>query len=199
VSSSFERQLTGPGNGIYCSRRDTRCFTQALLLTSKLETLSQACIAAAGQHLLGRTGSRLERRGLRFSRYVGSEAAERVLESIREWIEKHMRLQLNATKRANRRPWERKFLGVPGEPPDANRSSTGKPGKIPGKGAGEMAELSEPNQQPTEGRLETVQPGWWGYYRLAENRQPIFEREGRIRRRIRAFFWQPWHGLERRE
>jgi RNA-directed DNA polymerase len=34
-----------------------------------------------------------------------------VLESIREWIEKHLRLQLNATKSGTGRPWERKFLG----------------------------------------------------------------------------------------
>jgi len=48
----------------------------------------------------------LERRGHRFSRcaddcniYVGSQAAaERVLESVQEWIEKHLRLEVNATK-----------------------------------------------------------------------------------------------------
>jgi RNA-directed DNA polymerase len=43
--------------------------------------------------------------------------------------------------------------------------------------------------------------GWWGYYRLAENRQPIFRLEGWIRRHIRKCFWLRWHepaGRERR-
>jgi len=34
---------------------------------------------------------------------------------------------------------------------------------------------------------------WWGYYRLAENRRPIFRLEGWIRRHIRKCFWLRWH------
>src|SRR5216684_4069910 len=43
--------------------------------------------------------------------------------------------------------------------------------------------------------------GWWGYYRLAENRRPIFRLEGWIRRHIRTCFWLRWHepvGRERK-
>jgi len=61
----------------------------------------------------------LARRGLAFCRYaddcniyVGSQrAAERVLESITQWVGKHLRLRINATKSGTGRPWERKFLG----------------------------------------------------------------------------------------
>ena len=61
----------------------------------------------------------LERRGHPFSRYaddcniyVGSQAAaERVMESLQGWIEKHLRLQVNAAKSGVGRTWERKFLG----------------------------------------------------------------------------------------
>src|SRR5581483_2023206 len=61
----------------------------------------------------------LERRGHQFSRYaddcniyVASQAAgERVMESIQGWIEKHLRLQVNAAKSGVGRTWERKFLG----------------------------------------------------------------------------------------
>ncbi len=61
----------------------------------------------------------LERRGHRFCRYaddcniyVGSQAAaERTLTSIRDWIEKHLRLKVNAAKSGTGRVWERKFLG----------------------------------------------------------------------------------------
>lgn len=34
--------------------------------------------------------------------------------------------------------------------------------------------------------------GWWGYFRLAEERRNIFGLEGWIRRHIRACFWQRW-------
>jgi group II intron reverse transcriptase/maturase len=61
----------------------------------------------------------LQERGLAFVRYaddcnlyVGSQAAaQRVLASITQWISKHLRLEVNATKSGVGRPWERKFLG----------------------------------------------------------------------------------------
>ncbi len=44
--------------------------------------------------------------------YVGSQAAaERTLTSIQDWIEKHLRLKVNAAKSGTGRVWERKFLG----------------------------------------------------------------------------------------
>ena len=36
--------------------------------------------------------------------------------------------------------------------------------------------------------------GWWGYFRLAEARQPVRELERWIRRHIRKCFWLRWHG-----
>ena len=59
------------------------------------------------------------KRGLAFCRYaddcniyVGSHtAAERVLESVSQWIKQHLRLEVNASKSGVGRPWERKFLG----------------------------------------------------------------------------------------
>jgi RNA-directed DNA polymerase len=41
--------------------------------------------------------------------------------------------------------------------------------------------------------------GWWGYYRLAEVRRPIFRLEGWIRRHIRKCFWQRWHNATGRK
>jgi hypothetical protein len=40
--------------------------------------------------------------------------------------------------------------------------------------------------------------GWWGYYRLAEQRRGIFGLEGWIRRHIRQCFWLRWHGVRGR-
>jgi len=61
----------------------------------------------------------LARRGLAFCRYADDchidvsspRAAERVWESITTWIQKHLRLEVNASKSGVGRPWERKFLG----------------------------------------------------------------------------------------
>jgi group II intron reverse transcriptase/maturase len=149
----------------------------------------------------------LERRGLRFSRYaddcniyVGSRtAAERVLESIREWIEKHLRLQLNATKSGTGRPWERKFLGFrvnrEGEIEVAPESLERFKAKVREKWRSCQSRTSN---QLREAWRQYIR-GWWGYYRLAENRRPISRLEGWIRRHIRACFWQRWHGPEGRE
>ena len=61
----------------------------------------------------------LEKRGLRFVRYAddcvifvrSKRAANRVMESIRRFIEKRPRLKVNREKSAIGRPWERKYLG----------------------------------------------------------------------------------------
>ncbi len=41
--------------------------------------------------------------------------------------------------------------------------------------------------------------GWWGYFRLADERKPIFRLEGWVRRHIRKCFWLRWHNAEGRE
>src|SRR6516164_8657077 len=61
----------------------------------------------------------LEGRGLAFCRYAddcniyvsSQRAAERVLASISQWVREHLRLEINLSKSAAGRPWERKFLG----------------------------------------------------------------------------------------
>ena len=148
----------------------------------------------------------LERRGHSFCRYaddaniyVGSgAAAERVLAGIRRWIETRLRLRVNATKSGTGRPWERKFLGF-----RLNRE-----GKIEAapesleRFKAKVRELWRGNQSRTSNQLrdgwkQYVQ-GWWGYYRLAEERREIFRLEGWIRRHIRKCFWLRWHGKKGR-
>ncbi|MBI3779256.1 MAG: group II intron reverse transcriptase/maturase [Gammaproteobacteria bacterium] len=149
----------------------------------------------------------LEKRGHRFCRYaddcniyVGSQrAAERTLESIRDWIQEHLRLQVNATKSGTGRTWERKFLGfrlnqtrqVEVAPEAVERFRT------------KVREMWRSCQSATSEELRDAWQryviGWWGYFRLAEERKPIFRLEGWIRRHIRSCFWQRWHGPAGRE
>lgn len=149
----------------------------------------------------------LERRGHQFSRYaddcniyVGSQAAgERVKESVQGWIEKHLRLQVNAAKSGVGRTWERKFLGfrlnrerqIEAAPETLERFQT------------KVREMWRSNQSRTSNQLRDTWRqyirGWWAYYQLAENRRPIFRLEGWIRRHIRKCFWLRWHSPEGRE
>jgi len=149
----------------------------------------------------------LERRGHSFSRYaddcniyVGSQrSAERVMESVQGWIEKQLRLQVNATKSGVGRTWERKFLGfrlnrerqIEAAPESIERFKT------------KVREKWRSGQSLTSNQLRDVWQqyvrGWWGYYQLAENRRPIYRLEGWIRRHIRKCFWLRWHGPEGRE
>jgi RNA-directed DNA polymerase len=149
----------------------------------------------------------LERRGHRFCRYaddcnlyVGSQAAaERTLASIQAWIEKHLRLKVNAAKSGTGRVWERKFLGfrldrdkrIGVAPESIERFKT------------KVREMWRGNQSRTSNELRdgwgSYVRGWWGYFRLAEVRKPIFKLEPWIRRHIRKCFWLRWHSSDGRE
>jgi group II intron reverse transcriptase/maturase len=145
----------------------------------------------------------LERRGHSFCRYaddcniyVGSEAAaERVLVSIRRWIERQLRLKVNATKSGVGRPWERKFLGF-----RINRE--GKIEVAPEslqRFKAKVRELWQGNQSRTSTELRDQWSryvrGWWGYFRHAEERRAVFRLESWIRRHIRKCFWLRWHNV----
>ena len=149
----------------------------------------------------------LERRGHTFCRYaddcniyVGSQAAaERTLTSIQGWIEKHLQLKVNAAKSGTGRVWERKFLGFRldrakriGVAPESVERFKAK-----------VRELWQSCQSRTSNQLRDAWQryvrGWWGYYRLAEERRPIFRLEGWIRRHIRKCFWLRWHSAVGRE
>ena len=149
----------------------------------------------------------LERRGHQFSRYaddcniyVGSQAAgERVMESIQGWIQKHLRLQVNAAKSGVGRTWERKFLGFR---LNRERQIEAAPESVE-RFKAKVREKWRSCQSLTSNQLRDAWRqyvrGWWGYYQLAENRRPIFRLEGWIRRHIRKCFWLRWHAPEGRE
>ena len=144
----------------------------------------------------------LERRGHCFVRYAddcnvyvgGATAADRVVRNLPKWIAKHLRLKVNARKTGVGRPWERKFLGF----------------RITRKGQIEVAPESLKRLKLRVRQLWDARQnlsslglrdqwrqhirGWWGYYRLAEWRRPVWRLEGWIRRHMRKCFWLRWHG-----
>ncbi|MBI3779333.1 MAG: group II intron reverse transcriptase/maturase [Gammaproteobacteria bacterium] len=148
----------------------------------------------------------LEKRGHAFCRYaddcniyVGSpSAAERTLASITAWIEKHLRLKVNAAKSGAGRVEERKFLGF-------RLDREGRIGIAPEsieRFKTRVREMWDARQSLTSDQLRDAWlryvRGWWNYYQLAEERNSIFRLEGWIRRHIRKCFWLRWHSSEGR-
>lgn len=148
----------------------------------------------------------LEKRRLSFSRYaddcniyVGSEkAAQRVMERVSRFIEKRLKLEVNAGKSGVDRPWNRKFLGfrinregrieVSLQAIERFRKRTRE--LWDGRQNGASRELRD--------RWSRYIRGWWGYYRLAEERRALKGMDGWIRRHIRKCYWQRWHNAKGR-
>lgn len=149
----------------------------------------------------------LEQRGHSFARYAddcnvyvgGAAAADRLIETLPRWIEKHLRLKVNLSKSGVGRPWERKFLGfritqdgqIEVSPQSLQRFKQ------------RVRELWDARRSRTSDQLRDewlrYLRGWWNYYRLAERRRPIFDLEGWTRRHMRKCFWLRWHCTQGRK
>jgi len=127
--------------------------------------------------------------------YVGSQAAaERTLASVQSWIEKHLRLQVNAAKSGTGKAWERKFLGFRLD----RKKRIGIAPESLERFKAKVREMWDGRRSRTSNQLRDewrrYVGGWWEYFQLAEARSPIYELEGWIRRHIRKCFWLRWHG-----
>ena len=153
--------------------------------------------------LLDDLDKELERRGHKFARYaddcniyVKSKAAgERVLASVTSFVEKRLKLKINAAKSAVDRPWNRKFLGY-------SMTSNHRPKLKPAKASvdklkSNVRELSRQGRGRDLERfiqedLNAKLRGWADYYRLSEVKGVFEEIDGWVRRRIRSQQWRQW-------
>jgi group II intron reverse transcriptase/maturase len=132
--------------------------------------------------------------------YVGSQAAaERTLASVQDWIEKHLRLKVNAAKSGTGRVWERKFLGFRldrakriGIAPESWERFTRKVREL---WNGRRSRTSTQLRDEWNGYVR----GWWEYFQLAQVRRSVFKLEKWVRRHIRKCFWLRWHSRAGRE
>jgi len=144
----------------------------------------------------------LEKRGHKFVRYADDcniyvktkRAGERVMASIKTFIEKTLRLKINEKKSAVARPWQRKFLGFSftsrKEPQVriAKESIKRMKNKIR-----ELTARKKPF--PMEYRIQQLNQyliGWCGYFALADTRSIFESLDGWIRRRLRMCLWKNW-------
>jgi RNA-directed DNA polymerase len=144
----------------------------------------------------------LEKRGQGFCRYaddcniyVGSkQSGERVMTAITAFLERRLKLQVNAAKSAVARPWQRKFLGY-------SMTWHRKPKlKIASPSRERFAEKVRQTLRRARGRslkqvIEQLNPvlrGWVAYFRLTEVKGVLEELDGWIRHKLRALLWR--HG-----
>jgi group II intron reverse transcriptase/maturase len=145
----------------------------------------------------------LEKRGHKFVRYADDcniyvktqRAGERVMESVREFLEKKLKLKVNPKKSKVDRAKRVKFLGF---------SFYKYKGKMLIRVANRSLErfrdkLRRLTKRTRTGKLEeiiqeinTYIVGWIGYYRQA-NTPSVYEKlDGWIRRRLRQMIWKRW-------
>ena len=152
--------------------------------------------------LLDEFDQELERRGHRFVRYaddaniyVGSRrAGERVLTSVTRFLERRLKLVVNAAKSAVDRPSNRTFLGFTFTPGGRPRR------KVSAKALATFQMKVRALTGRTRGRttgqilreLRQYLLGWRGYFGVAEVTSPLRDLDKWIRRRLRCYHWQQW-------
>jgi RNA-directed DNA polymerase len=145
----------------------------------------------------------LEARGHRFVRYaddsniyVRSErAGQRVMESIKRFIAKKLKLKVNEAKSAVAKPQVRKFLGF-----SFYMGKKGPRRRIAPKALEKFKERIREITLGSRGRsmkqaieeLSRYLRGWIAYFGFCQTRTVLEGLDSWIRRRIRNAFWQQW-------
>ncbi len=144
----------------------------------------------------------LEKRGHRFCRYaddcniyVGSErSGQRVMTAITAFLERRLKLKVNADKSAVARPWQRKFLGYSLTWHREPKLRIAEPSRK------RFAEKVRKALRAGRGRslkrvIEDLNPllrGWVAYFRLTEVKGKLEELDGWIRHKLRTLLWRQW-------
>ncbi|MGH9968069.1 MAG: group II intron reverse transcriptase/maturase [Pyrinomonadaceae bacterium] len=153
--------------------------------------------------LLDEWDKELERRGHKFCRYADDcniyvqsrSAGERVMKTVTRFLERRLRLKVNAEKSAVARPWERKFLGysLTSHRESRLKVATSSVQQLKEK----LREIFRRGRGRNLGRLieEELTPllrGWMHYFRLAEVKGIFEELDGWVRRKLRCLIWRQW-------
>ncbi len=145
----------------------------------------------------------LEQRGHPFVRYADDcniyvktpRAGERVLASVRRFLEQQLKLKVNEKKSKVDRPARRKVLGfrlfrwkgqvrIGIAPPATARCRERLRELTRRTRSGSLADIIEQVNQQVR--------GWVGYFRLADTPTPFQELDEWLRRRLRQLVWKRW-------
>ena len=144
----------------------------------------------------------LDRRGHRFVRYAddcniyvrSEKAGRRVMASLTRFIERHLKLQINAEKSAVARPWQRSFLGftVKDDNPLFRRCIADK--TVARFKRRVRALTGRHRGVSLERMIAELVPylrGWAGYFSFSQSHE-LPSLDGWIRRRLRCVVWVQW-------
>nr|WP_170084843.1 group II intron reverse transcriptase/maturase [Kyrpidia spormannii] len=160
--------------------------------------------------LLDDLDKELEKRGHKFVRYAddaniyvrSKRAGERVLVSIRKFLQERLKLKLNEQKSTVDRPWKLKFLGFSMYKRKAGeiriRLARQSIERVKAKTRTLTARNTPIAMEERIRRLNTYLGGWMGYFALAETPSTFEEIEGWIRRRLRMCLWKQWKRVRTR-
>ena len=144
----------------------------------------------------------LERRGHCFVRYaddsniyVKSErAGQRVMESVKRFLTRKLRLKVNESKSAVARPKDRKLLGFSFTGGESVRRRVAPQAVLRYKGR--IRELTRRTRgisiEQMIGELRSYMIGWRGYFGFCETPSTLKDLESWTRRRLRCFLWKQW-------
>lgn len=152
--------------------------------------------------LLDELDKELERRGHTFCRYADDcnvyvrsrRAGERVMSSLKRYLGKRLRLQVNEAKSSVARPWQRTFLGYSMTFHQTPKLTVAK---------GSVARLKTHIRELIRrgrgqhigtviGELQPLLKGWRAYFRLVEVKKTFEELDGWLRRKLRCILWRQW-------
>ena len=159
--------------------------------------------------MLNELDKELEARGLNFVRYaddciitVRSKAsANRVMASVTKWIEKKLRLKVNATKSKVTKPRELKYLGY-GFWKDKTEWKARPHEDSVKRFQRKLKQLTKRSwvipMTHRINRLNQVIRGWINYFRLGNMKRILRRIDERLRTRMRIIIWKQWKTREKR-
>jgi group II intron reverse transcriptase/maturase len=160
--------------------------------------------------LLDDLDKELEKRGHKFVRYAddcniyvkSKRAGERVMASVRNFLQERLKLKINEQKSAVDRPWKLKFLGFSMYKPKRGviliRLAPQTIDRVKAKIRGITARSKPISMAERIERLNTYLGGWIGYFALADTPSVFKDIEGWMRRRLRMCLWKQWKRVRTR-
>jgi RNA-directed DNA polymerase len=192
-----------------------RRYLQAGIMINGVETAREEGAPQGGplspllsNILLDDLDKELEKRGHSFCRYaddcnvyVQSQAAGiRVMTTLKEFLEKRLKLKVNDEKSIVARPWRRKFLGYSVTVDKKTKL------KVSPKAVERLKDKMKEKFRQGRGKnlakfIEELKPllrGWVNYFRLGETKTILEELDGWIRRKLRCIIWRQKKGVTAR-
>jgi len=160
--------------------------------------------------LLDELDKELEKRGHKFVRYAddcniyvkSKRAGERVMESIKRYLQERLKLKINEQKSAVDRPWKLKFLGFSMHKAKGGQILIRLAPQTIERVKTKIRDITARNKPVSIaeriGRLNTYLGVWMGYFALAETPSVFKDLDGWIRRRLRMCLWKQWKRVRTR-